>query len=80
MNKTPKASLFGKLGKPSPMGIAQGSLGDCWFLAGASAIAEDADRIYRIMNDRQYNEETGIFRFYFWVKDGWYGVNISAVS
>ena len=29
------------------------------------------------MNDRTYNVETGIFRFYFWVKDGWYGTNIS---
>ena len=28
------------------------------------------------MNDRVYNQ-AGIFRFYFWIKDGWYRVNIS---
>ena len=28
------------------------------------------------MNDKKYNPN-GIFRFYFWVKDGWYGINVS---
>ena len=31
---------------------------------------------YKIMQDREYNEN-GIFRFYFWIKDGWYGVNVN---
>ena len=28
------------------------------------------------MNDKEYNPN-GIFRFYFWVKDGWYAINVS---
>lgn len=33
-------SLWGKKGKPIPNGVSQGSLGSCWFLASASALAE----------------------------------------
>ena len=69
-------SLFGSSGIPRPQGIHQGGLGDCWFLSGAAAVAEEPDRIYRVMNDKKYNP-SGIFRFYFWVKDGWYGINVS---
>ena len=43
-----------------PDDVKQGSLGDCWFLASASAIAEYPDRIKKIFvnNDYSYN---GIF-------------------
>lgn len=68
-------SLWGDFGKPIPNGIKQMSLGDCWFLAAASAVAEQAERVYRFAHDREYNKN-GVFRFYFWVKDAWYGINV----
>lgn len=37
--KTPK--LWGNLNKPVPNGVRQAGLGDCWFLAAVSAIAEE---------------------------------------
>lgn len=52
------------------MGIA-----DCWFLAGTAAVAEHADRIYNVMQDRQYNA-AGAFRFYFFVINEWVGINV----
>ena len=45
-------------------------------MASVAALAEEENRIHRIMQDREYNEN-GIFRFYFWIKDGWYGVNVN---
>jgi hypothetical protein len=51
------------------------TLGDCWFLASASSVAENEDRILKIMSDREWNEQ-GIFRFKFWVKDSWMGINV----
>lgn len=68
-------SLFGKFGKPIPNGINQQGLGDCWFLASAAAVAEEAHRIERIIENKEYSK-AGIFRFKFWVKDKWYGVNV----
>jgi len=70
-----RPSLWGSKGKPVPEGIAQGGLGDCWFLAAASALAEDDKRIRRILWNTSYSN-SGAFRFYFWVKDKWHGVNI----
>ena len=32
--------MFGSVGKPIPQGIAQGGLGDCWFLASLAAVAD----------------------------------------
>ena len=68
-------SLWGSLNKPVPNGVSQNQLGDCWFLAAASAVAENPERIYRITWNKSYNKK-GAFRFYFWIKNGWYGVNI----
>jgi hypothetical protein len=68
-------SLWGSLGKPSPVGISQMSLGDCWFLAAASSLAEQPERIKRVVWNDSY-DKNGAFRFYFWVKDKWHGVNI----
>jgi hypothetical protein len=50
-------------------------LGDCWFLAAVAAIAEQPERIYRFVDNKSYNK-AGAFRFYFWLKDGWFGVNV----
>jgi hypothetical protein len=50
-------------------------LSDCWFLAGVSALAENKDRIYKVMNDKEYNS-AGAFRFYFYVINDWVGINI----
>jgi hypothetical protein len=36
----PNAALFGSDNKPDPAGIAQGSIGDCYWLAAASAMTE----------------------------------------
>ena len=38
-------SLWGSTGKPVPNGVSQRSLGDCWFLAAASALAEVPVRV-----------------------------------
>lgn len=68
-------SFWGDYEKPIPNGVKQQSLGDCWFLSAASAIAEDSNRVYRFIHNQEYNKN-GAFRFFFWVKDGWYGVNV----
>ena len=68
-------SLWGSLGKPVPNGISQMSLGDCWFLASASALAEQPERIKRVVWNDSY-DKNGAFRYYFWVKNKWHGVNI----
>ena len=50
-------------------------MGDCWFLAAASSLSEVPERIYRILWNPHYNAK-GAFRYYFWIKNGWYGVNV----
>ena len=67
--------LWGNLGKPVPNGVNQGRLGDCWFLASASSLAENPERIYDVMYDKTYNKK-GIFRFKFWAKNKWHWINI----
>mgnify|MGYP000288672898 CR=1 FL=1 len=37
--------LKGTQGLFAPTGIKQGGLGDCWFLAGVTALAEDPERL-----------------------------------
>lgn len=68
-------SLWGSKGKPVPNGVAQMSLGDCWFLSAASAIAEQPERIKRVIWNDSY-DKNGAFRYFFWVKNKWHGVNI----
>ena len=58
-----------------PSGIRQGSLGDCWFLAAASSLAEQPERIKRIAWNDSYDAK-GAFRFYFWVRNKWHGINV----
>lgn len=70
--------LKGKLEAFAPHGIKQGGVGDCWFLAGAAALAEDATRMWPLVdkNSRENYSPYGIFRYYFWVKDKWVPINI----
>lgn len=68
-------SLWGTSGNPRPEGITQAYLGDCWFLAGASALAEKPERVKRIVWNNSYNKN-GAFRFYFWSKDKWHAINV----
>jgi hypothetical protein len=42
------------------MGVQQGGLGDCWFLASAAALAEYPERIMKIFSNKEYSKE-GIF-------------------
>ena len=58
-----------------PNGVRQGSVGDCWFLASASALAEVPERVKRVVWNDSY-DKNGAFRFNFWVKNKWHGVNI----
>jgi hypothetical protein len=51
----------------NPAAIRQGSLGDCWALAGFSALAEWPDRLKKTINNDEYSPE-GIFSFNFWLQ------------
>lgn len=53
-------SLYGSTGRPTPGGINQGGLGDCWFLASASSLAEYPERIERIFTNTKASPE-GIY-------------------
>ena len=65
----PDSTLFGPTGA-NPEDINQGSLGNCWVMAGASAVAEVPGRIERIfLNNNNALSKTGI-----------YGVNIYALG
>ena len=68
-------SLWGSFGKPLPQGIDQGKIGDCWFLAAISAVAEQPERIERIFVNKEYSK-AGIFRTRWWIKDQWYYINV----
>ena len=43
-------------GKIQPQDIEQGFLGDCYFLAGLSALAERPDRIYNLFLLKKKND------------------------
>ena len=62
--------FYGEYGKLRPQGVKQGQIGDCWFLAAASALAEKPSRMDDLINEKNrqdpYNS-AGIFRFTFWV-------------
>jgi hypothetical protein len=51
------------------------NLGDCWFLAAASALAEVPVRVKRVVWNDSY-DKNGAFRFSFWVKNKWHKINI----
>jgi len=69
------ASLWGSLGKPVPGGVSQRSLGDCWFLAAAAAVAEESSRIEALTENHSY-PANGILRWKFWAKNAWVSVNV----
>lgn len=49
---------------------------DDWFVSAVASILNTGeDRLERINNANKLNDK-GIYRFYFWIKDGWYGVNV----
>jgi hypothetical protein len=55
----PSHTLFGSDGI-TPKDIKQGSIGNCWFMAAASAVAEKAHRLDRIFLQDETNE-SGIY-------------------
>jgi len=57
-------SLWGS-GGVQPNGTNQGGLGDCWFLAACSALAEHPDRVKKLFTNDEYNKN-GIFQVNFW--------------
>ena len=54
-------NLWGAKGV-KPNGVSQGGLGDCWFLAAGSAIAEHPERIQEVFLNKEYSV-SGIFGF-----------------
>lgn len=74
MGTLTSTSFWGSQGI-KPNGVYQGQVGDCWFLAAASALAEVPDRLKRVVwNDGI--DKNGAYRFNFWVKNKWHGVNV----
>jgi hypothetical protein len=57
-------SLWGENGI-TPHDIAQGSIGNCWYLAAAAALAEYPDRLDRVVENNAFNE-AGIYAFHFY--------------
>lgn len=68
-------SLYGKLNKPVPNGVGQGELGDCWYLAAVSAVAEVPNRITDLIYNQEYSKN-GVFRVNFHLKNEWISINI----
>lgn len=57
-------SLWGSQGV-LPAGTNQGSLGDCWFLASCSALAETPGRIHNVFSNREKDDDGFyVFKFY----------------
>jgi len=69
-----KPSLWGDKGI-SPAGVRQHALGNCAFLAAASAVAEVPERIERLFWNTEYNAN-GAFRIYLYLNSEWVGINI----
>lgn len=61
-----KYSMFGNDGKPTLDDIRQGSIGNCWFMAAASAIAEKPSRMELAFGgiekgNEMFNNQLGFF-------------------
>jgi len=59
--------MFGNEEKVAPHDIQQGGLGDCYFLAACSALAEDEDRFVQLFENKEINDQ-GIYGFNVWIK------------
>ena len=64
-----EVSLWGTSGRPQPGGIQQGSLGDCWFLASASSLAENPERVEKLFSSQEVSKE-GIYQVTFQAHNG----------
>lgn len=58
-------SLWGEKGV-TPDDIKQGTLGDCWFLASASAVAENPKTFEKIFLNNDFSHQ-GIYGINFWI-------------
>lgn len=55
-------SLFGQDGAATVNDIMQGSIGNCWFMASCSAVAEFPGRLEKLFGDKdQFNNNAGFF-------------------
>lgn len=61
------------VGGASRFDIAQGELGDCWFLAALAALALDEHLLYKVVPPNQSFSEgyAGVFKFMFWQYGEW---------
>lgn len=77
--KRPKDFLKGEIEvfskKIEPDDIAQGELGDCWFMSSLSCLAEKPHLVSRLFITQQYNEE-GMYRVKFCKNGVWVEVTI----
>lgn len=81
MDNTRSPSIFGDYDSPHPEGVSQGGIGNCWFLAGAAAVAENTERLFININEDNVDtpwNDAGIFRFYFYVKGNLIGINVDS--
>jgi len=60
INRAPDNSIWGSKGI-LPAGISQGAIGDCWWVATVSAIAEHPERIKKLFTNMDVNK--GIYEF-----------------
>lgn len=64
--QTADPSLWAVSGEIRPAAAQQGRLGDCWFLAAASALAEFPDRVKLMYSNTGYSN-TGVFQTKWWI-------------
>ena len=58
-----------------PDGTDQGTIGDCWFLSAASALAENGKRIKELFSNDEY-DSAGIFQIWFYKMGEWLPITI----
>ncbi|GIZ00252.1 calpain-6 [Caerostris extrusa] len=64
--------------------VIQGMLGNCWFVAACSSLAQEKELWNKVIpesEEQEWNDEhpenyAGIFHFRFWLFDGWYDIVI----
>ncbi|XP_072031112.1 calpain-9-like isoform X3 [Amphiura filiformis] len=65
------AQLF--VGGASQFDVAQGELGDCWFLAASAGLSLDEHLLYKVVPPEQsfQRDYAGVFKFRFWQYGEW---------